>query len=178
MVFDSALSDPARVNVADYLRAKWKNETSGAGVILAADSVLNLDGRECTIASVSGNGIISNGTLTVTAPLSPGGDGVVGTQTVANVALNGTLLADAVANGTCDRLSCSGGVSLSGLTLRIADTGLLNRAKTYTIVTCSGVLTGTFISNNLPENWHIRYDYVNGMVSFCYVPQGSIIRIL
>ena len=178
MVFDSALSDSARVNVADYLRAKWKNETSGAGVILAADSVLNLDGREYAIASVSGNGMISNGTLTVTAPLSPGGDGVVGTQTVANVALNGTLLADVVANGTCDRLSGSGVLSLSGLTLKIADTGLLNRAKTYTIVTCSGVLTGTFISNNLPANWHIRYDYGNGTVSFGYVPQGSIIRIL
>jgi autotransporter-associated beta strand protein len=177
MVFDSVLSDLARANVADYLSAKWKGETSDEGVSLAAGSVLNLEGMAHTLSSVSGSGVISNGTLTVTTPLSPGGDGVVGTQTVANVALNGTLLIDVATDGTCDRLAGTGTLSLSGLTLKIANAGLLNRAKTYMIVTCSGTLTGTFIPYNLPDNWHLFYDYTAGTVTLSYVPQGTMIKV-
>ena len=177
MVFDSALSDAARANVADYLSAKWKGETSDASVSLAAGSVLNLEGMAHTLSSVRGSGIISNGTLTVTTPLSPGGDGVVGTQTVANVALNGTLLIDVKTDGTCDRLAGSGTLSLSGLTLKIADTGLLNRTKTYTIVACTGTMAGTFAAINLPDNWRIRYDDAAGTATLGYVAPGTLIRV-
>jgi len=176
LVFDSALSDAARGNVETYLRAKWTGQTATNVLTLASGAVLDLDGSSLQLTAVSG-GTISNGTLTVASPLSPGGDGVVGTQKVANVALNGTLLVDVSSDGTCDQLVGSGAVSLSGLALKVADTGLLNRAKAYVIVTCAGTLSGSFASNNLPDNWRIRYDYAKGTAAINYVAPGTMLSI-
>jgi len=177
LIFDTALDDTARGNVESYLRSKWLGQTATNSVTLAAGTVLDLDGAAQELASVAGDGTISNGTLTVSMPLSPGGDGVIGTLRVANAALNGTLRIDVAADGTCDQVIASGAFSLSGLTLQIADTGLLNRNKAYTVVTCSGTLSGLFVSTNLPGNWRIRYDYTAGEAVFYYAAPGTVFSI-
>ena len=174
-VFNTALSDTARRNVEAYLRDKWLSLPGRVNV--ASGAVLDLNGATQKLASVSGSGTVSNGTLTVTDPLSPAGTGI-GTQRVSNVALNGTLLVNVTTDGACDQLVCSGNLTLSGIRLQIADLGLLNRQKAYAVITGAGTLTGSFASTNLPLNWHVRYDQALGAVTFYYSPPGTMIRVL
>ena len=113
----------------------------------------------------------------MTDPLSPAGTGI-GTVNASNVALNGTLLVNVTTGGACDQLVGSGNLTLSGIRLQIADLGLLNRQKAYTVITGAGTLTGSFASTNLPLNWHVRYDRTSGAVTFYYSAPGSVIRVL
>ena len=190
LVFDTALSDVTRRNAEAYLRNKWMGAsdpltpvlaTNGA-VRVASGAVLNLDGASHTVASVSGDGTVSNGALAVTGTLAPGGDGTVGTLTfAASPVLSGaTLLADVAAGGACDRVAASGDLSLAGLALQVADLGLLNTQQSYTLATCSGALTGSFAATNLPENWQVRYTRTPGAgsVRILYAPRGTMIRML
>ncbi len=173
LVFDTA-NDAIRLNAEAYLKDKWV-ALSGS-VNLASDAVLDCGGVTQTVTTVTGTGTISNGTLTVIEPLSPGGNDI-GTQKVSNIALNGTLLVNVTADGLCDRLVGTGNVSLSGLKLRIANPSLLNREKSYTVMTCAGTISGDFDSTNLPANWHVRYDRPAGLVTFYYAAPGTMIRV-
>jgi hypothetical protein len=56
-------------------------------MVLASDSVLNLNGASTTVAELSGSGSVSNGTMTVTGSLMPGGLNVVGTLTATNLVM-------------------------------------------------------------------------------------------
>ncbi len=177
LVFDTVLSDTARRNVEDYFHNKW---FGGApeGVNIATGAILDLDGASQTLASVSGAGTVSNGTLTVTQPLSPAGDSI-GTLKAANMAFNATLRINVALDGSCDQLVGSGNLNLTGLTLQIADTNLLNKAKRYTIVNCSGTLTGE-LTATLPANWRLYYDRTvgAGTVTLVYIPPGTMIRFM
>lgn len=177
LVFNAALSDVARTNAEAYLRDKWTVPFPGR-VSVASGAVLDLDGASQTLTGVSGAGTISNGTLTVSEPLSPAGDSI-GTLKAANMAFNATLLVNVALDGSCDQLVGSGTLNLSGLTLQIANTGLLNKEKRYTLATCSGTLTGEFTAT-LPTNWKIRYDRTAGAatVTLVYIPPGSVIRFM
>ena len=94
----------------------------------------------------------------------PGGTHAVGTLTVCGApSLAGaTLLMDAAADGTCDRLVCVGDLSLQGLALQVDLSGHLNTRKCYTPVACAGALTGTLSGLDLPDGWHVRYDRTPG----------------
>jgi autotransporter-associated beta strand protein len=175
LVFDTALSDAARTNAEAYLRDKWTVAFPGR-VNVANGAILDLDGVSQTLTSVSGAGTISNGTLTVSEPLSPAGD-TIGTLKVSNIALNGTLLVNVAWDGSCDQLLGTGSLSLSGLTLQIADTRLLNWLKSYTLVTCSGTLTGE-LTATLPKNWKIKYDRIAGTATLVYIPPGTVLRLM
>jgi len=174
LVFDTALSDAARRNAEAYLKDKWV--MLPGRVNLADGTVLDCGGAAQAVTSVSGDGTISNGTLTVIEPLSPAGDGI-GTQKVSNAALNGALRVNVTSDGACDQLLVSGNLSLAGLTLQIADLDLLNRNQIYTVVSGSGVLSGSFAANNLPANWNIRYDPPTGMAAFYYAAPGTLIKL-
>ena len=174
LVFDSALDDTARQNVEAYLRDKWLGGVPG-GLDVAAGAVLNLDGAAQELTRVSGSGTVSNGTLVVAEALRPAGCGI-GTLYASGVTLGGTLLADVSADGSCDQLAGVGNLSLTGLTLQIADLGLLNKAKTYTVATATGTITGPFSANNLPKNWHLRYNAA-GSVTFFYAAPGTLIAL-
>jgi autotransporter-associated beta strand protein len=184
LVFDTALTAPARRNVETYLKNKWLGAsdpftpflpTNGA-VQVASGAVLNLDGASHTVASVSGEGVVSNGALVVTGTISPAGE-AIGTLKLSNVALNGTLRVNVAMDGSSDQLVSTGNLSLSGLTLQIADTGLLNWQKSYTLVTCSGSLTGEF-TTALPQNWKIKYDRTAGTATLVYIPPGTMVRFM
>ena len=182
LVFDNALTDVPRRNVETYLKNKWLGAsdpltpflpTNGA-VQVASGAILNLDGASHTVASVSGEGVLSNGSLIVTGTISPAGE-AIGTLKVSNVALSGTLRVTVALDGSSDRLASTGNLSLTGLTLQIADTGLLNWHKSYTLVTCTGTLTGEFTAS-LPTNWNLRYDRIAGTVTL--VPPGTMVRFM
>jgi hypothetical protein len=82
-------------------------------------------------------------------------------------------------DGSSDQLASTGNLSLTGLTLQIADTGLLNKQKSYTLVTCSGTLTGAFTAT-LPKDWKLRYDRTAGAgtVTLVYISSGSMVRFM
>ncbi len=190
LVYDTALSDVTRRNVEAYLRNKWLGASDpiapslppNGAVQVATGAVLNLDGGSHTVDSVSGGGTVINGTLAVTGTVAPGGANVIGTLSLACAAtLNGaTLLADVAVDGSHDQLAVSGDLSLNGLTLQVAELGLLNTRQSYTLVTCTGTLTGSLAATNLPENWILQYNRTPGAgsVRLVWAPRGTMIRVL
>jgi len=187
LAYNTALSDSARVNVESYLRSKWLGAPEPTGAILPANSAvkvatgaaLDLGGMEQAVASVSGSGTLSNGTLTVTQTLAPGNTNAIGMLTLpGSPIVNGaTLLVDVAPNGSSDRLVVTGDLSLSDLSLQLANSGLLSAWRRYTLLTCSGTLTGEFLTN-LPENWTIRYDRTAGTVTLYYPNSGTLINLM
>lgn len=184
LVFDTALTDVPRRNVEAYLKNKWLGAsdpftpfipTNGA-VQVASGAVLNLDGATHTVASVSGEGVVSNGSLIVTGTISPAGESI-GTLKLSNGALSGTLRVNVAMDGSSDQLACTGNLSLTGLTLQITDTGLLDKQKSYTLVTCSGALTGD-LTATLPKDWRLRYDRTSGTATLVYISSGTMVRFM
>ena len=139
---------------------------AGTNVTVAAGAVLNLGGNAQTLAGLAGGGLVTNGTLAVNGIIAPGSANASGTLTVpSGAALSGTLLIDAMSNGTCDTLAASGALDVSGLVLQIQDTALLNTQARYLVARCApGGLTGRFASTNLAGLWRIAYDSGAGEV--------------
>jgi hypothetical protein len=187
LVYDTALSDSARVTVEAYLRSKWLGAPEPAVPILPANSAvrvaagaaLDLGGMEQTLASVSGNGIISNGSLTVTRTLAPGNTNAIGMLTLPGspIVTGATLLVDVSPTGASDRLVVAGDLSLSDLSLQIVNPGLLSAWRRYTLLTCSGALTGELMTT-LPANWMLRYDRTAGTVTLYYPNPGTLIHLM
>lgn len=130
-----------------------------------------------TLLNLSGSGIVSNGLLTVTGSIAPGGTNVIGTLTVANCSsLNGILRVDVASDGTSDKLVIKGGLDLSGLSLEIANPLQLNKSKIYTIATTSGTLTGSFTAiTGADSRWTLRYR-PDGTVVLVYL-HGTLINL-
>jgi autotransporter-associated beta strand protein len=147
---------------------------AGSDVVLAGGT-LDLNGQTVT-AAISGSGVVSNGT--VVTVLSPAGEGALGTDSPAfrNVSVSGTYFADVTPDGSSDLVAVQGNINVSGLSLQIVDTDALDRHKQYTIMTCTGALTGTFASHNLPDGrWSLFYGS-DGSVKLIFV-DGTLIKI-
>ena len=175
-VFGRALS-AGEVTVL-YTSSSTNLLPSATSLQLANGATVDLGTCAQTVASVSGSGIVSNGTLTVTGVIAPGGSNTVGTLTLAvSPALLGTLLAD-VAAATNDLLQVQGGVDVSHLALEVVNAGLMSKTKDYAIVACSpGMLTGSFTSvTGLPGAWRVRYNRAAGKVELAY-PRGTLLSI-
>ena len=153
---------------------------TGSTVTVASGATLNLNGQAQTLAGIGGSGSVSGGSLTVTGTVAPGGLSAVGTLTLANtpVLSGSTLLIDTRVDGTCDTLAVSDALSLSGLTLQIADPTQM-KGYSYAIVTCAGNLTGTFSATpNLPATWLVRYDRTPGAGQVLLIHnRGTLISI-
>ncbi len=128
-------------------------------VEVAGGATLDLGGYVQALESLSGGGLVSNGTLTVTGTLAPAGDGALGTLTIAAaLALSGTLSADVAGDGSSDLLAVQGNVDLTGASLAIVNPADLDTKRTYTLLSCTGTRSGVFASHNLPdERWRILY---------------------
>ncbi|MEI6647177.1 MAG: autotransporter-associated beta strand repeat-containing protein [bacterium] len=140
-------------------------------------ATLDLGGSVQTIASLSGGGLVTNGTLTVNnGTITPGGSNTVGTLTLAlSPILSGTLRVDIGAAGTSDRLVVAGALNVSGLALVVENPGQLDKNTVYTIATSTGSLTGSFSSTpNLPASWKVRYNRTTGAVELIYL-RGTMI---
>jgi len=191
LVFDAALEEGVRQTAEAYLRRKWFGAASdwadwpilpaGAAVCVDAGAALDLGGTAQTAAAVGGCGAVSNGTLTVTDTLAPGGTNAVGTLTLACAAIltGATLDVKVTLEGASDELACAADLSLDGVTLAVAQSGALNLRKRYTVVTSSATLAGAFIETNLPEGWRVRYDRTPGAGSatLYWASQATVLSV-
>ena len=141
------------------------------GMSVASGATLDLNGVSQTAERLEGAGTVTNGTLAVAGPILPGGEGKVGTLTLAGASFtSGTLVVDVGADGASDCLAATGALDLSNLSLALADATALDETKVYTIATATAV-TGRFANENLPKKWratvhptHVTLAYANGTV--------------
>jgi hypothetical protein len=174
ILFNRALTPPEMMGVSAYLRAKWL--ISGAQPMLsagnfdvAAGAFVDLGETAQTITNLSGDGCVSNGTLTVNGLLTPGGIDTLGTLTLAtDTVLDGaTLLFDATPDGACDRLVVQGSLSFVQTTLTFQNEEALVPGKRYLIATfppgmLSGSLTPAFTTAN---KWTLSANAETGELS-------------
>jgi len=104
---------------------------------LTTGSSLVLNDLGQTVASLQGNGAISNGTLTVTGTLAPGGTGAVGALSVANLVVGENAIYDwNYGDSVSDTVTVSGALTLpsvatvnvsrvTGSTARLPAAGIL-----------------------------------------------------
>ena len=174
-----ALTDPGDGSLLTVANNGTSNQLAAASSVeIATGALLDLAGISQTLANLSGSGTVSNGALTVTGAIRPGGEGTLGTLTLSGgtAVTGGTLRIDVAASGGCDRLTVEGNLDLSGLALEIANPGSLDRSQTYTLLTCTGARTGQFISSNLPDSrWHVVYR-ADGSVQLLFAG-GTLIRL-
>ncbi len=147
---------------------------TGTPVVLAGGT-LDLSGFTVTNA-ISGLGTVTNGT--VVADLSPAGTDALGTDTLALrlAEVQGTYFADVTSGGSSDLVAVQGSISLSGLSLQIVDPDQLNRHRQYTIMTCTGTLTGAFSSDNLPDSRWLVVARADGTVKLVFT-DGTLIKV-
>jgi autotransporter-associated beta strand protein len=141
-------------------------------VRVSSNAVFNVNGKTQTLAGLGGGGTVTNlASLTVTDTLAPGDADAFGTLTLAAApaSIAGcTLSVNVAADGSCDRLHVQGDLDVSALSLSVENTGLLEKGQRYIVATCSGTLSGTFASDNVPLRWLIRYDVTNRQVYLIY----------
>ena len=193
LIYTNVLNAAQRQATYAYLNGKWFNPArygiiqsassnllaSGAAVTVAAAAVLDLAGKSQTITSLSGGGVVTNGTLTVTnGTITPGGSNTVGTLTLAlTPTLSGTLRVDIGAAGASDRLAVAGALNVSGLALVVENPSQLDKNTVYTIATSTGSLTGSFSSTpNFPASWFVRYNRPTGTAQLVY-RRGTMICV-
>jgi autotransporter-associated beta strand protein len=172
------LEDPGDGSLLTLTAATTASNLVDAASTLAlgAGATLDLDTFYQAFASVSGDGIISNGTLAVTGDILPGGGGSIGTLTLADVGIaSGTLKVDVGPAGTSDKLVIAGDVDLSNLTLEIANPAALDTTKAYTVATIAGTRTGSLTLVGLDSRWHVIYR-TNGDIQLLYA-SGTMIKI-
>ena len=176
-----ALTDPGDGSLLTISSGGLSNQiAAAASVEIAAGAVLDLAGTVQTLANLSGSGTVSNGTLAVTGDLAPGGDGTVGTLTIAdgNVLGSGTLRFDVTSAQAAedDRLVVIGDIDLTNLSLVVSNPEALNRSKVYTVLTCSGTRTGTFATVSVPDSrWRVVYR-TDGSVQLLFAG-GTMIKV-
>ena len=182
LVYNSALGAVDRQSVEAYLKSKWFGVPNNTGltVSLADNTILDLSGGSVTLTNLTGSGTVSNGTLTVTGTISPAGTNI-GTLTVkAPTTFSGNFLVDVNAS-TNDCLVVEGNLNnlnLQSPTLEIADLQGLSTIKVYTLATCSGTITGSFVSTNITDTrWALRTTSDGKKVQL-YYKGGTMIRIL
>jgi autotransporter-associated beta strand protein len=155
------------------------NLPTGTVATVSSGAVLDLGGNTQALAGLSGNGLVTNGTLAVSGTIAPGTN-TIGTLTLAAATtLTGTLLIDTSLTGTNDLLKVQGALTLTGATLQIQDVNQLKAGTSYVIATCTpGGLTGRFVSANFAAGtrWHVVYDTIKGEVRL-EVLGGTLLRV-
>jgi autotransporter-associated beta strand protein len=154
------------------LRLGAASETllAGSSVRVGTNATFDVNGKAQALGSLGGSGTVANNALlTVAGEVAPGDAGSYGTLTLAAACpLSGAFKVDVAATGACDRLHVAGNLDVSALALQVADVNALNKENRYVIATCTGGLSGTFISDNLPPRWMARYDVANKQIYLVY----------
>jgi autotransporter-associated beta strand protein len=143
--------------------------------VVLAGGTLDLNGYTVTNA-VGGTGTLLNGTLQ--SELSPAGAGAVGTNTLTltSATLQGSYLADVTTAGDSDLVAVNGDINLTGLVLEIVDPDQIDRHHPYTVLTCTGTLSGDLVAVNLPDiRWHV-FTLADGTVRLMFV-DGTLIKV-
>lgn len=116
--------------------------------------------------------------LTSGGVFSPSGNGTIGTLAVNNdLTFSGKLLVD-VTSSTNDTVTAGGTITLSaGATLEIVNTSLLNRSKSYTLLTAGvgPVSVSSLTALNLPALWKLK---AVGNTVVLYYASGTMISFM
>jgi len=147
--------------------------STNVSVLVASNAVFDVNSKNQTLAGLGGSGLVTNNSLlTVTQGVAPGGTNAICTLTLAATpaALSGLFVVDVATNGVCDRLRVQGNLSLTGLTLSLANPQALNKNYRYVIASCTGALSIPFgsLQNPLPDRWHVTYDASAGQALLSY----------
>ncbi|MBQ2629464.1 MAG: hypothetical protein IJG13_07295 [Kiritimatiellae bacterium] len=137
-------------------------------------ATLDLDWKDVTVAKIGGSGAIRRGVLTVTGEIHPGGEGAVGTLTLARapVSAGATLVAEA-GDGGVDKLVVGGDFDASSLALRLTALGACKYAAGDLLVT-SGALTGAFDPVTKPAKGSWTLSYGPNVAELRYMPRGMV----
>ena len=101
------------------------NLPTGTVATVNSGAVLDLGGNTQTLTGLTGDGLVTNGSLVVTGTISPGTN-TIGTLTLATTALTGTLLIDTSIAGSNDLIKVQGSLNLTGSTLQVQDLNQLS----------------------------------------------------
>jgi autotransporter-associated beta strand protein len=161
LVYNRVLPDAERELVETALMAKWFPPAGSGSIIpenaevsVADGATLNLGGGSVTVASISGGGFISNGTVIVTGSVAP--DGILKFSETPE--LTGTLTLDVFADGSCDSIAVNGAIDLSGLDLVLNLPETSPSVGSYTLVSATEGVTGQFESDSISGPWSISYE--------------------
>jgi autotransporter-associated beta strand protein len=121
---------------------------------IAAGAVLDLNASSQTVRSITGTGTISNGVLAAGTVISPAGDGMVGTLSLANVQIASGVQYRADLG---DLLDVTGSLDTTGMVLHLINPEALVRSQTYTLIQTTGGLTGALptVDAPLPVGWKV-----------------------
>lgn len=135
---------------------------------LTVDGVLDLGGYTVSTPELRGaDGVVSNGTLSVTAGTLLGGDAGRAPLALPATSLAGTLTVDVAPDGASDRLIVTGDLTLDGVALAVDDASGLSSDQVYTLAACAGGgVVGRFAGHNLPDGWWV--DYTEGQIRLRY----------
>ena len=159
-VWHSALSDETLAVSALYgpdataaQIASLSNAASGRTLNVASGARVSLQSGALTQPVVSGNGAIAGGTLNVTAAISPGGDGTVGTLTLPGGTVTGEIRLD-----VGDKIVVNGGtLDISGATVTLLDPSNIGE---FVFIECvnGGSVTGmpTVDTATIQSPWKVQ----------------------
>ena len=190
VTFDSGTTNVLSSGTVDFCQLAGATQAvsgvvAGAGsLVKSGPGVLILSGSN-TYSGATG---VSNGTLQVngsihSSAVSLSGSGtLVGTGTVYGaVSGTGRIIATITNDsGGALYMTVSGTLDVSGATLSVLDPGnnLAASGSTYIVARFTpGGLTGTFVSNDLPTGWLVRYNNGAGTIQIARGHPGTLIKI-
>ena len=140
--------------------AAGRPDVSACSRVDFAGGVLDLGGANVTLASISGSGVVTNGRVTVTGEIQPGGAGAVGTLVFAEapVVAGATLVVDGDGLGGSDRLVVMDAFDVSGLGFVLSAKRDM-RGSRFVVVEATGGVSGTLPLGDLPPRiWSFAYE--------------------
>lgn len=144
----------------------------GPGVLILAASNLYTGAT-----TVSNGALLVQGSINSAATVAAGGT-LGGTGNVYGAVVNGgTNLVTVGAAGAYVKVT--GALDISGSTLTIANAGTLaSVAGPFTLLTFTpNQLTGTYVANNLPAGWMIKYNNSLGTITIVKGYPGTLIKL-
>ena len=148
---------------------------SDAGLNLAEGAILDLNGGAHKVALLAGTGLVTNGTLAAGTVISPAGDAEVGTLAVEGVSFaTGVTYRVTVSGVQCDRLTSSGTLDLSGVTV-VPATGAELTATEYVIARADGGFTGT---KPVVSGFPAKYKVIRYGTDVLLTSQGGTLMLL
>ncbi|MDY6418367.1 MAG: hypothetical protein SPK87_06455 [Bacteroidales bacterium] len=182
IAYDRCLTDDELGRLEAYLQAKWFGRqyrnyvADGLGAIELSDgAALDLGGETRTASTVSGSGVVSNGTLRVSGTLAPAGLVVEGGLEL----VDGATLAVDLGGGT--PLAVSGAVKFGAAgTLSISIPPAM-RGREVALFTASSVENipkdwNLAVSPALPEGFGWRVWFADGTLWFKALNPGFVIQ--
>ena len=141
---------------------------------------INLNGRNITVAGISGSGTVRGGVMTVTGEINPGGANAIGQITFdRNPILSGVTIVVETSEGSVDKVVVCDDMDLSTFGVRIVQLGSRVDVKEQPFFISGGKLSGQFSAVEKPakkgELYVVNYDET--AVSLNYSKPGILMIV-